>query len=133
MAGSATSSTRAVIAILFVAVMLPGCSGSPGRAPESKPFTGMVAKRDGTPFGNVLIHFHPLKPGFSCATEVAADGTFSSTAPPGDYAWSLRRSEMAKASAADAGLKAVPVALQETDLKRKVRIDAGGTVNIVVE
>ena len=123
----------AVAAVVLTVPAITGCGGNPGTAPAVKPYGGTVKTSAGKPVGNVMVHFHPLKPGFACGAEVAADGTFSSEAPPGDYAWSLRRSEKAKAADADAALKAVPAALQETDLKRKVRIAAGGTVDIVVD
>lgn len=123
----------AVAAVLLTVPAIAGCSGNPGTAPASKPFNGTVKNPAGKPIGNVMLHLHPLKPGFACGAEVAADGTFSSEAPPGDYAWSLRRSEKAKAADADAALKTVPMALQETDLKRTVRIAAGGTVTLVVD
>ena len=132
MRGPVSGNVVATVMVLVVTAVA-GCSGNPGTVPAGKPFSGTVKTSAGKPVGNVMVHFHPLKPGFSYGTEVAGDGTFSSEAPPGDYAWSLRRSEKAKAADADAGYKAVPAAFQETDLKRKVRIDAGGTVNIVVE
>lgn len=121
------------VAALVLVTAAAGCSGNPGTAPALKPFSGTVKAGSGKPVGNVMVHFHPLKPGFACGAEVAADGTFSSEAPPGDYAWSLRRSEKAKAADADAALKTVPAAVQETDLKRTVRISSGGTVALVVD
>ncbi len=120
-----------LIAVLMLAV--PACSGSPGTVPASKPFSGTVKTADGKPVGNVLVHFHPTKPGYSCAAEVDAAGSFTSEAPPGTYAYSVRRSEKAKAKDSDAALKTVTAKYQETDLKRTVTIDGGATVAIVLE
>lgn len=126
-----TSIHPLLIAVLMLAV--PACSGSPGTVPASKPFTGTVKTADGKPVGNVLVHFHPTKPGYSCASEVDAAGSFASEAPPGTYAYSVRRSEKAKAKDADAGLKVVAAKYQETDLKRTVTIGDGATIAIILE
>lgn len=117
--------------LVVVAVVVTGCSGRPAAAPASKPFSGTLQTVGGAPVGNVIVHFHPLTPGFASAAEVAADGTFSSEAPPGDYAWSVRRAE--QLPSADVAIKAVSPRYQETDLGRTVRVTGGGTVALVVE
>lgn len=125
--------TLFVATLALVSIAAAGCSTNPGTVPASKPFTGTVKTAAGKPVGTVLVHFHPTKPGYSCAAEVAADGSFTSEAPPGTYAYSVRRSEKATAKDADAALKAVPEKYRETDLKRTVTIDDGATLAIVLE
>lgn len=119
--------------ISLLMLVVPACSGTPGTVPASKPFTGTVHGADGKPVGTVLVHFHPTKPGYSCTAEVDAAGAFASEAPPGTYAYSVRRSEKAKPKDADAALKNVPPAYRETDLKRTVAISDGATVAIVLD
>jgi hypothetical protein len=121
--------------LLTVGLLLAvfGCSGNPGAAPASKPFSGTVKTAAGKPVGNVMVHFHPTKPGFSCAAEADATGAFSSEGPPGTYAYSVRRSEKVKGKDADAAIKAVDPKYQETDLKRTVKISEGATIEIVLE
>lgn len=117
---------------LVTAVLVAGCSGRPPAAPASVTFSGTVRAADGKPLGNVLVHFHPLVPGFSCATEVAGDGRFTTAAPPGRYAWSLRRAEQLAAAEADAAIATVPEPFRETDLSRTVTIAEGAQVEIAV-
>jgi hypothetical protein len=121
--------------LLTVGLLLTvfGCSANPGAAPASKPFSGTVKTAAGKPVGNVMVHFHPTKPGFSCAAEADATGAFTAEGPPGTYAFSVRRSEKAKGKDADAAIKVVDPKYQETDLKRTVKISEGATIDIVLE
>ena len=124
---------RLLLSVATFSALCAGCSGNPGKAPESEPYSGTLALAGGRPLGDVMLHLHPLKPGFAAGAEVDANGAFASEAPPGDYAWSVRRSEKAKSAVAEASLKHVPVKYLETDLKRTVRIGSGAAVTLVVE
>lgn len=132
MVGRCSRAYGGVGRFLFMVAVLAGCSGKPPAAPASVGFSGTVHRADGKPVGNVLVHFHPLAPGFSCATQVAGDGSFTTAAPPGRYAWSLRRAEQAPAAEADAAIAAVLEPFRETDLSRTVTVAEGAQVAIAV-
>lgn len=128
-----SSRHRLFLSVAALSALCAGCSGNPGKAPESKPYSGTLTLAGGQPLGDVMLHLHPLKPGFAAGAEVDAGGAFASEAPPGDYAWSVRRSEKAKPAASEAVLKKVPAKYLETDLSRTVRIGTGSAIAVVVD
>ncbi len=119
---------RGYLAVVMVLGAI-GCGApQPGLKGTPVSVSGKISQA-GQPVGNVAVSFHPLDNGHLTSFEVSPDGTFQGELISGRYAYSIAQST-AKDSLQI--LNKIAPQFTEPDLQRAVNVEAGQTLEIVL-
>ena len=115
-----------LVAALSLLGLAAGCGG-PRMMEEPVEVSGRVVGANGQPVGNVQLALRPKGDGHPAGGPVAADGSFSVKALPGEFMFYFQPLEDPKAdrSRAKAAFASLPQQYQEVSVDNTVQLSAG--------
>ncbi|MBX9581585.1 MAG: carboxypeptidase-like regulatory domain-containing protein [Gemmataceae bacterium] len=118
---------RLTAPVLVLVGLAAGCGG-PRMMEEPVEVSGTVARADGQPVSGVQLVLRPKGEGHPAGGPVAADGSFTVKAVPGEFMFYFQPIEDPKAdrSAAQSKFRALPKEYQDVSVDHTASLSAGG-------